>query len=394
MRARPGGANVPVIMYHGAGPILPNWLWEDLTCPLPLFERQLALLSARGYRTASLSDLRRWQEEGRPPPDRRLVLTFDDGYLDNWTYVYPLLERIGWQATVYVNPDFVDPAPRPRPTLADVWAGRCAEAELSSRGFMSWAELRQASREGVLEVACHSRTHTWYETGPEVVDYHRPGSPRPWLAWNAAPERKHAYLREDQSGLVPWGTPVHAHGRSLGVRRWFPPAGLAEACARFVAERGGAEFFARPGWRDQLDGYRDSLRLGAGRAETDAEMMERFQDEIVGARDLMARELGAAPRHFAWPGGAYNDVSWRVAEQAGFETMTVRSTDTVRWRSSDPSLLRRGSCFSFVTLRGRRFPNDDARVLWHACEAARGSAWHRFALRAAKLRIALTRRQA
>jgi hypothetical protein len=300
------------------------------------------------------------------------------------------LKRLGWQATVYANPDFVDPSSSPRPTLEDVWAGTCAEKDLPVAGFMSWAEMRRAAAEGSLEIACHSRTHTWYPTGPGIVDYHRPGSAHPWLAWNAAPARKSAYLAEEQEQVVPWGTPVHAHGRSLGIRRWFPPPELAEACVRFVAGHGGREFFSRPDWRNEIEAFRAGLRVGEGRSETDDELMARVEDEIVGARDDMARTLGARPLHFAWPGGAYTDTSWQVAERAGFETLVVKSSDAKRWHSSDPRLVRRMSCFNFVSIRRWRFPNRDPRLLWHACEAERGSSLHATLLRMRKVQTALS----
>lgn len=391
MKSRRDAPRIPVIMYHGVGPVIPGWLWSELTCAPRLFAGQLAWLGARGYRPLALSELRARQAAGSPPSDRRVVLTFDDGYLDNWTYVCPLLRRAGWHATVYVNPDFVDPGETLRPTLADVWAGRCAEADLPVRGFMNWAEMRRAQADGVLEIACHSRTHTWYPTGPEVVDYHRPGAPYPWLAWNAASERKHAYLAEDQALLVPWGTPVHVNGRSLGVRRYIPDPGSAAACARFVAERGGAAFFDRPQWRAELDAHYATL-AATGRVETDEELARRLEDEILGARDDIARALGAPPRHFAWPGGAYTDTSWRVAERAGFETIVVTSSDARRWETDDPRLVRRTSCFNSVSVRRWRFANDDPRVLWHACEAERGSGLHRTLLRAHKLRAMLRTR--
>ena len=389
MSARRVPGRVPVVMYHSVGPEISREMWRDLTCSPALFERQLTLLKERDYRAISLSEVRRRQEEGRAPEDRCLALTFDDGYLDNWTFVYPLLRKAGWRATVYVSPDFVDPAADPRPTLEEVWSGRCSRAELRGDGYMSWAEMRRAAAEGVLEIGCHSRTHTWYPTGPEVVDYHRPGTPYPWLAWNAAPERKHAWLREDQRDLVPLGTPVHVHGRSLGIRRYFPPPELAEACARFAAERGGAEFFSRPAWRTEIDAFRAALHVGAGRYETDDELARRVNDEIVGARDAIELALGTRPRHFAWPGGAYTGASWSAAERAGFETIVVGSSDLERRRSSDPRLVRRTPCFNFVSIRRWRFPNDDPRILWHACEAERGSSSHRLWLRVRKAQVAL-----
>ena len=75
---------------------------------------KLAAFRSRGFAPASLDDVHDLQASGVSPRERLVVLSFDDGYLDNWVYVYPLLKRVGWKGAVYVNPEFVDPGEEPR----------------------------------------------------------------------------------------------------------------------------------------------------------------------------------------------------------------------------------------------------------------------------------------
>lgn len=322
-------------MYHGVGEAPEDWVWRNLVISRSLFEKQIDLLTRNSYVSISLDDLREQQEAGTDGDARQVILTFDDGYLDNWVIAYPLLARAGWQGTIYVNPDFIDPGDEVRPTLEDVWAGRCAEEDLQLHGFLNRAELRRLHESGVMTIASHSMTHTWYQTGPQIVDHHRPDRNTPWLAWNARPDRKYAYLTEDQSDIVPFGTPIPEHGRSLAARRWYPGD-------------------------------------GEGREETDEEMMARFREEIQGSKSILEETIGAEVAHFAWPGGAYRDESWQVAEEAGYRTICVNSRDEVRWVSSDPRLVRRIGCGKFVSLFGARFPTDDPVHLLHECEATLG----------------------
>ena len=49
--------------------------------------------------------------------DNRVVLTFDDGYLDNWVAVMPLLRKYGQKAIIFMSTDFIDPTSQSRPTL-------------------------------------------------------------------------------------------------------------------------------------------------------------------------------------------------------------------------------------------------------------------------------------
>lgn len=378
---------IPVIMYHSIGRPKEDWLWSALTCAPEVFSGQLASLTARGYRAATLDEVYEQERAGSAPEGKCAVLTFDDGYLDNWVYAYPLLKRAGWRGIVYVNPEFVDPGEKPRPNLEDVWAGRCAETDLHTHGFLNWAELEVMDRSGVLQVGCHSMSHTWYPTGPEIEDFHRPGLRTPWLAWNARPERKPYYLTEDQAEFTPWGTPIHRNGRSLGIRRWLPDPDQSAAVVEHVGRQGGAAFFAAEGWRERLLAVARDADRGRGRAETDDEMQDRYRHEISGARRLLVSRLGHPIDHFCWPGGAYNDISWALAEAEGFRTLTVKRNDLERlqapgavrvrrisdhhrywflgrtWYARDPSLLA-GACDSEFGVRGARTAMLARKVIW------------------------------
>lgn len=380
---------IPVVMFHTVNDADPGWLWDELTCPIDLFERKVAELDRCGFRAAGLDEVHDLQASGGSPRERSVVLTFDDGYLDNWVYVYPILKRIGWKGTVYVNPEFVEPGDQVRPNLEDAWAGRCAVEDLRATGFLNWAEIRQLDRDGVLEIASHSMSHTWYPTGAEIVDFHRPGLDTPWLMWNARPDRKPYYRLEDQSGFVPWGSPIHRNGRSLGIRRFFPDPDVAPAVAGHVAARGGAVYFESAGWRDELLGVAAEADQGRGRPESDEEMLSRFNHEIGEASRILADHLGHAVPHFCWPGGAYCDASWDVAAAMPFRTLTVKRSDTVRWRQADPRFVRRISEYRGFSMRGRHFQTSDVGLLPLACDVELGRAGAGLKLKARKGLVAL-----
>lgn len=376
--------HIPVVMYHSVGNVDPDWLWDDLTMPHALFAAQLERLSARRYRPMTLDELHDRRVAGETVGDRRVVLTFDDGYLDNWVFVYPLLKRAGWRGLVYVNPEFVDPGIEPRPNLEDVWAGRCHACDLPTRGFLNWAELEIMDRSGILQVGCHSMSHTWYPCGPEIVDFHRPGLSTPWLAWNARPDRKSFYLSEDQTGFVPFGTPIHRNGRSLGVRRYFPDPAQAEAAVAHVATRGGAAYFDSERWREELLAVVTAAGGGKGRHETDEEMLGRYRYEIEEARRVLEQHLSRPILHFCWPGGAYNDTSWDIAEKTGFRTITVKRSDAKRWWDPSAQLVRRIANHQHYSLLGKRRATNDPEMLVLACEVALGRRGARMALVARK----------
>ncbi|NWF55785.1 MAG: polysaccharide deacetylase family protein, partial [Syntrophaceae bacterium] len=89
---------IPVFMYHHV-----NWHEEDLVTLSPSgFENHLRTLRERGYESLFLDELvpiLRGEREAFKPS---VALTFDDGHLDNWVFAFPLLEKYGMKATIFV----------------------------------------------------------------------------------------------------------------------------------------------------------------------------------------------------------------------------------------------------------------------------------------------------
>ena len=72
------------------------------------FKKQMEYLHNEGYHTISLDDLYAYVTEGKELPDKPIVLTFDDGYIDNYEDVLPILESYDMQATIFMISDAVN----------------------------------------------------------------------------------------------------------------------------------------------------------------------------------------------------------------------------------------------------------------------------------------------
>src|SRR5690625_3549760 len=81
--------NIPVLMYHHVGPT-----GGSLTVSAEHFEQQIRGLAEKGYRSLGAAELEGFFR-GQAVAPKSVVLTFDDGYLDNWVYAHPVLEKYG-----------------------------------------------------------------------------------------------------------------------------------------------------------------------------------------------------------------------------------------------------------------------------------------------------------
>lgn len=64
-----------------------------------------------GFTTISVSDLENYLENGKPIPRKSVLITFDDGYLDNYLLAYPLLREFNMKATIFVAPSLLNENP-------------------------------------------------------------------------------------------------------------------------------------------------------------------------------------------------------------------------------------------------------------------------------------------
>ena len=101
----PGKYTVPIIMYHHVAKIdkaEPNWVSPEN------FEYQMAFLKKHGFRVISLDQLADAIKSKRRVSRKSVVLTFDDGYEDNYTHAYPILKKYGFTATIFLISGAVD----------------------------------------------------------------------------------------------------------------------------------------------------------------------------------------------------------------------------------------------------------------------------------------------
>ncbi len=97
-------AHVPILMYHyvSVPPAGADRYRVDLSVTPEQFEEQLAWLRSQGYQSISLFDLVDYMAQGKPLPEKPVVLTFDDGYRDAYTNAFPLLEQYGYTGTFFL----------------------------------------------------------------------------------------------------------------------------------------------------------------------------------------------------------------------------------------------------------------------------------------------------
>ena len=95
---------VPVLYYHSVDPSEAN---EVIISPEKLRE-ELTFIKDSGYTTLTMSELNDYILNNAPIPEKSIVITFDDGYADNYANAFPILKELDMKATIFVISNFTD----------------------------------------------------------------------------------------------------------------------------------------------------------------------------------------------------------------------------------------------------------------------------------------------
>ena len=130
----PAPQGVVILEYHHVSDDVGEDGWA-YTVPPADFAQQLDYLQAEGYTTITMQDFMRARKGKQELPEKPVILTFDDGYEDNYTTLLPMLEERHMTAVVYMVTNSI---------------GR--------KGYLSWNQLRDMQKRGI-EIGSHTANH-------------------------------------------------------------------------------------------------------------------------------------------------------------------------------------------------------------------------------------------
>ncbi|VAX11613.1 hypothetical protein MNBD_GAMMA26-13 [hydrothermal vent metagenome] len=305
---------IPIIYYHSIADNSSNH-WAHLSLSLKSFECQLKYLKRNGFKTMHISELVDYVSQGRSIPAKHVALTFDDGFLDNWVFAYPLLKKYDFTGSMFVNPDFIKDSEQLRANLCDVWNDHIEHDQLEWWGYASWAELQEMSKSGIMDIQSHGMTHNFYFKSNKQVDFHHPDDHYYWLNWLFNPSNKPNWLESPHNKYNCYGYPVYEYGPGICGPRYKNDEQLASYLVEYVYKNGGESFF-KPGWRELLD---EKVTMYCAdneiddRLESQEEYLQRITWELSSSKNIIEERLGNKVVAMCWPNGAFTKEAHNIA---------------------------------------------------------------------------------
>lgn len=121
------------------------------------FESDLKYINENGYNTIVMNDLINYVQNGTPLPDKPIMITFDDGYYNNYTYAFPLLKKYNCKAVI-----------SPIAYYSNLYSENPDESPAYSH--CTWENLKEMMDSGVFEIQNHSYNMHKNENGRNGVN--------------------------------------------------------------------------------------------------------------------------------------------------------------------------------------------------------------------------------
>ena len=132
---------VPIIMYHG---ILKDKKYQGKYVISPkTFEKDLQYINDNGYTTIFMTDLINYVYENAPLPEKPIIITFDDGYYNNYLYAFDLVKKYNWKMVLF-----------PIGSCTDKFSE--SEDKNANYSHCTWDNLNEMISSGHVEVQNHS----------------------------------------------------------------------------------------------------------------------------------------------------------------------------------------------------------------------------------------------
>lgn len=149
--------NLPVLMYHHISnkPGL-------VTLSPRTFRAQMKWLAESGWKTVTAGEVEAFYR-GEKLPRKSVMLTFDDGWLDNWLKVFPVLLEFNLHAHLFLVTGLVSDGPvRVSADGREYSHDECQvliKQGLADEVMLRWSEVREMHLSGLVEFHSHTHTH-------------------------------------------------------------------------------------------------------------------------------------------------------------------------------------------------------------------------------------------
>lgn len=149
--------SIPVLMYHHVMPEM-----KDLNVTPQIFEEQIAFLRRNGWKPLDSNEFLYLIQNSQKQRKKCVLITFDDGFVDNFIYAYPVLKKYKMKAILFIATEFITDLDIKRKSFTiiphkEIW--KIAFSDKKYEVMCTWDEIREMHMEGIFDIQSHGHSH-------------------------------------------------------------------------------------------------------------------------------------------------------------------------------------------------------------------------------------------
>jgi peptidoglycan/xylan/chitin deacetylase (PgdA/CDA1 family) len=305
---------IPILYYHSIANHSKDKDWSFLSIKIELFKKQIEYLHKKGYSTCNWQELDSHLSGKKKLPNKTVMFHFDDGFLDNWSVVFPIMEKVGFKYSIVITPDFIQSEGDIRPFVTET-----SESNKENWwGYLNRNEIEKMSDSGLVDFQAHGFTHTWYESSSKLIDICDEKNFYPHVAWNLQPNKKSHWLLNKLQ--APIGFPVFEYKKSLELENRF----LLNEEFIFKAINSYDETKTKD---ENLEKYNAIIASfeeenNLGRYESEEESTSRFIKELKTTKEFIYDITKKPVDYLVFPGGGSSKRVIDLCKEAGYKLIS------------------------------------------------------------------------
>ena len=210
-------------------------------------------------------------------PPNSILITFDDGYKNNYTLAFPILKKYNMKATIFLNTKFIE----------------------KDEAYLNWDEIREMYESGLVDFQLHTHSHQLTVKDIEVLAFYDNES-SPYFKRESYSLFFDGNYDEKKDAKKLNGLPVFKLRSKISIPGYKPKKNFVEKYRSIVelqenkSEKERKKFLNRL-FKEKKDEFFDKI--------SEEQFKETVKFEILENKKIISEKLGKVPDCLAYPWG-------------------------------------------------------------------------------------------
>lgn len=283
---------IPIFVFHSIQP--------------EIFKSQIEYLYNNNYETIGADEFYSCIKGDIPIPPKTVLLAVDDGRKSFFEYGFPILQKYGYKAVVFIIPGYTPDSAEKK------------DYAFSGEELLTWGDIDVMHKSGLVDFQSHTLYHHKVFTGNEVIDFLGEDSIQPIYDQILPFGFENEIARNSIKQY--YGLPIYQSSSLMeGKPLYMDDNELRNAYIQFYADNIEANGNSQ-NWKRKMMKFLKKYKNKRGYYLTNEETKKVILENLTISRKMIEDRLQKQIRHLCYPNSLYSELSTQLSKEAGYVT--------------------------------------------------------------------------